>query len=265
LLALGKITNLDEFKSFIDGYDVGIRYMDDHIGYVLEALENQGVTLNDLCVIITSDHGENMGELGLYAEHGTADRATCRIPMIIKWVGGKAGIVDDDIHGNIDLCPTIADLLGTQKHDIWDGESYANVITTGESQGRDHIVLSQNAHVCQRSVRFGKWLYMRTYHDGYHLFPRDMLFDIESDRYEQHDVADEHPEVVREAVQLYLNWHDEMMATSSSPTDPMRTVLQEGGPFHANGHLKRYVERLRETGRADKAELLIQKHPKEFE
>ena len=32
-----------------------------------------------------------MGELGIYSEHGTADEATCRIPLIIKWPGGPKG------------------------------------------------------------------------------------------------------------------------------------------------------------------------------
>ena len=39
----------------------------------------QGV-LDDLAIIVTSDHGENLGELGIYGEHGTADDITCRIP-----------------------------------------------------------------------------------------------------------------------------------------------------------------------------------------
>ena len=261
---LGKVTTLQERKKLIDGYDIGIRYMDDHIGVILDALKKQGVALDDLCVIVTTDHGENLGELGIYSEHATADEPTCRIPMIIKWIGGKEGIVDDDLHANIDLCPTMADLLGIEKHKIWDGQSYANVVKNGECQGRDYVVLSQCAHVCQRSVRFGKWLYMRTYHDGFHLFPKEMLFDIENDPYEQYDVAGKHPEVINEAARLYLNWYDEMMETAASPTDPMRTIIQEGGPFHARGHLKAYAERLRATGRGAAADKLTLRHPNEF-
>ena len=44
----------------IDGYDCGIRYLDTHVGRILDFLEEQGV-LEDTAIIVTSDHGENMG------------------------------------------------------------------------------------------------------------------------------------------------------------------------------------------------------------
>jgi hypothetical protein len=47
--------------------------------------------------------------------------------------------------------------------------------------------------------------------------------------------------------------------------DPMRLVLDEGGPFHARGHLRVYAERLQATGRQGAAEQLRQRHPREFE
>ncbi len=261
---LGKVTNMQEYKRLVDGYDTGIKYMDEHIGRLFDALEKQGVPLEDLAVIITSDHGENIGELNLYSEHATADDVTCRIPMIIKWPGCKAGHVDNDFHGNIDLCPTMAELLGTKRHNIWDGQSYAAVVETGERQGRDHIVLSQCAHVCQRSVRFGDWLYMRTYHDGFHPFPKEMLFNVADDPHETRDVFGQHPEVVQQAAYLYLNWYDEMMTTSPYEQDPLWAIMREGGPSHAKGHLKEYITRLNETGRQDQAEALIERHPGEM-
>ena len=48
------------------------------------AAGNIGTIYEDVAIIISSDHGENMGELGLYSEHATADQITCRIPMIVK-------------------------------------------------------------------------------------------------------------------------------------------------------------------------------------
>ena len=78
--------------------------------------------------------------------------------------------------------------------------SFADAVEDGQRPGRDQLVISQCAHVCQRSVRWdtNPWLYMRTYHDGFHLFPDEMLFDLASDPHEQHDLAGEHPEVVNE-------------------------------------------------------------------
>jgi hypothetical protein len=44
--------------------------------------------------------------------------------------------------------------------------------------------------------------------------------------------------------------------------DPLWNVVREGGPYHAmrTGSVEPYLERLRETGRADHAETLIRKH-----
>lgn len=60
----------------------------------------------------------------------------------------------------------------------YDGESFADLVRTGADGGREYLVVSQCAHVCQRMVRFGDWLYIRTYHDGYHLTEAEELFHL---------------------------------------------------------------------------------------
>ncbi len=259
----GEIKDMEDLRRVIDGYDCGIRYMDSHIGMALEALEKEGV-LDDLAIIISADHGENMGELGIYSEHGTADHITCRIPMIIKWPGCKAGHVDKGLHYNLDLAPTLAELLGMKKKDTWDGQSYAPAILESRECGREYLVLSQCAHVCQRSVRFGPWIYIRTYHDGYHLFPDEMLFNLDEDPHEQNDLADSRPDICREAVYYLNQWHDSMMKTMDSDVDPLWTVIREGGPHHAQGHLKEYLKYLEETGRGYAIPELMRRHPGEL-
>jgi len=262
---LGALETLEDVKRHFDGYDCGTAYMDAHIGQLFDALENAGV-MDDLAVIISSDHGENHGELGLYGEHATADVITCRIPMIIRWPGAKKGTVDTGLHYNIDLPPTLAELLGVPNMPQWDGDSFAPAVTEGRDCGRDYLVLSQCAHVCQRSVRWGDWLYMRTYHDGYHLFPEEMLFNIKEDPHEQHDLAAEQPGLVREGAAKLQEWHNAMMASQpyGYTTDPMQTVLAEGGPEHARGFLPKYVERLKATGRGKHVDELMRRHPQEF-
>jgi arylsulfatase A-like enzyme len=108
---LGEIKDMRDLKTAVDNYDCAIRYMDEQIGRLFAALEKQGV-MDDLVVIISADHGENYGELGIYAEHATADQGTCRIPMIIRWPGMRRGIVDNGLHYHLDLLPTLADMLG---------------------------------------------------------------------------------------------------------------------------------------------------------
>ena len=257
----GEISDLADMRHFIDGYDCGIRYMDAHLGQLFAALAAQGV-LDDLAIIITSDHGENLGELGIYAEHATADEITTRIPMIIRWPGIAAGQVDDGLHYNLDLAPTVAELLGIPASPRWDGRSYAPALH-GTPCGREALVLSQCAHVCQRGVRFGPWLYMRTYHDGYHLFPLEMLFNLPADPHEQHEIAAEHPAICRDGAARLLRWEEEMLATMPAgyTVDPLRTVLAEGGPEHTHGALAGYCAYLAESERAWAIPELRRRHP----
>jgi len=262
--ALGKLTNFEDLRTFIDGYDIGIHYVDHHLGKIIDILKLKGI-YKDTAIIITADHGENLGELGIYAEHATADKATTNIPMIIKWPQGRQGEVVNGLHYNLDLCPTLAELLNVEKSDTWQGKSYAESIFKRVDNSYQQLIIGQLAHVCQRSVRFDQWLYIRTYHDGYYLFPKEMLFDVEKDPYETHNVAEEFPEVCKEAVYRLTNWQDQMMMTMEHE-DPLWTVLREGGPHHAKGHLKKYVKHLEATGRGGAAvDELKRRHPKELE
>jgi arylsulfatase A-like enzyme len=256
----GRLDTMKDLRQMIDGYDTAIRYVDDQIATIIGILERKGF-LDDTAVIISADHGENMGELGIYGEHGTADQATCHIPLIIRWPGGRAGAIDNGLHYHLDLAPTVAELIGGEKQPLWDGDSYAQSVTRDVDCGRSDLIISQCAHVCQRAVLFDDWIYIRTYHDGYHLYPRDMLFNLENDPYEQNEIAAAHPDVCREGVHRLMNWHDQMMETMPRPydNDPLWTVMQEGGPMHTWGALEDYCKRLEETGRAEGAARLREK------
>ncbi|MFD2672242.1 sulfatase family protein [Marinicrinis sediminis] len=260
----GELPDMDGLRQMIDGYDCGIRYMDGHIGELFAALERQGV-MDDLVIIITADHGENQGQLGIYGEHGTADQGTCRIPMIFRWPGVTQPHLNQGLHYHLDLLPTLAELLDKPACASWDGQSYASALSGEKESGRDYVVVSQCAHVCQRSVRFEDWIYIRSYHDGYHLFPKEMLFNLREDPYEQHNIAEAHQQVCKDAVYRLQEWHDDMMSTMPYDTDPLWTVMKEGGPFHAKGHLKAYTEWLEQSERSEAAAELRQRYPAEFQ
>jgi arylsulfatase A-like enzyme len=267
------IRDMTQLRRCLDGYDCGIRYMDGHIGQILDRLEAQGL-LEETAVIVTADHGENFGELGMYSEHGTADRATCRIPMLVSWPGLPAGRAARGLRYHFDLLPTLADLLGADMGPAraeWDGISYADVLRGGPDAGRDDLVLSQCAHVCQRSVRWDRWLYLRTYHDGLHPhFEPDMLFDLVEDPHETRDLARARPDLVREGAARLLAWHDRMMRRqpAGQAADPLDLILAERGPEHASrpaagrpAPYADYFRRLRETGRAAWIPRMLERHP----
>lgn len=253
----------DAMRQWIDGYDTGIRYADDHLGQVLNALADAGV-LDETVIVISADHGENQGELGIWGDHQTADAITCRVPLIIRWPGlTGTPRVDSALHYHYDWAATLIELLGGQTPDNWDGQSFAAAFREGREAGRPYVVTSQGAWACQRGVRFDHYCCLRSYHDGYKQIEPVMLFDLADDPHEQHDLAPARPELVNHAMGLLADWQQEMGLTSRYDVDPLLTVLREGGPFHCRGQLPAYLERLRATGRAHHAERLAARHPDE--
>jgi choline-sulfatase len=256
-----QIASLDDARKMFDGYDAGVLWADRQIALVVDRLKSLGI-YEETAIVISSDHGETLGELGMYGDHQVADAITCRVPMIIKWPGLKPG-VNHGLHYHIDIAAAVIELAGGQVPDRWDGRSCAAALRAGDDGGRDQLVLSQGAWSCQRSVRWGDNLLIRSYHDGYHDFPTLMLFDIRQDPHEQHDLAAQRPELVREGQARLEGWLSEQLGSSPHAIDPMLTVLREGGPYHCRGKLPKYLERLRATGRSAVADSLAAKHPAE--
>lgn len=256
---LSKLENLQDVRKLIDGYDCGVAYADYLTGQIFDKLKEMGI-YEETAIIVTADHGENLGELGLYSEHATADVPCCHIPLIIKWPGAKNGYVDRGLHYNLDLAPTVADLLEVEKADFWDGISMKETLLTGKDSGRNNLVLSQMAHVCQRSARFDDWLYIRTIHDGFHLFEKEMLFDIRKDVHEQKDVSEQYPEICAKGAKIILDWQEQAMQEAELTEDPMWRVMKENGPYHTWNALAQYIERLKNTERGEGAEKLKKKH-----
>ena len=98
-----------------DLYLAGVAQADADIGRILAALERKGV-LDDTLVILTSDHGEDLGEgEGVHErwEHNHMYETNLRVPWILSWPNGLAqGAVVDARVDSIDLVPTVSDLLG---------------------------------------------------------------------------------------------------------------------------------------------------------
>ncbi|WP_101295798.1 sulfatase family protein [Halegenticoccus soli] len=268
-----QIESHEDFRQWIDGYDVGIRYMDDYVGELLAQLERHGIR-DETLVIVSADHGENQGECNIYGDHHTADLPTGRVPLVMSGPGVGVG-VDDGFHYALDLAPTLAELIGTSAADGWDGRSFATALAGEGESGRDHLVLSQGALTCQRGVRWSNWLLLRTYHDGLHDFDDVELYDIDADPHQTTNLAGGHPDVVAEGTRRLEAWHAARMGESArgerggnpdAPTglrDPLWMVIAEGGPYHATRRpekLRRYLARLRETDRAPVADRLEQQY-----
>jgi arylsulfatase A-like enzyme len=91
-------------------YDSEIAYVDYHIGLLLDGLRERS-RLDDALVIFAADHGENLGEQGVYFEHGpNVHDASLRIPLIVAGDGIDPRR-DSDAVALEDLMPTILSLL----------------------------------------------------------------------------------------------------------------------------------------------------------
>ncbi|MBD3193645.1 MAG: sulfatase-like hydrolase/transferase, partial [Candidatus Lokiarchaeota archaeon] len=244
----GEIKNLDDFKNWIAAYDTGILYADNFIGRIIKILEEAEI-YDDTLIFISSDHGESQGELNVYGDHATADHIVNRVPFIIKWPKHDWNAEYSELLYTNDIAATIIEKLGGRVPKSWDGRSFLAKVNSNEKIGRKFLVLSQNAWSCQRSVRFDNWILIKTYHTGMKDYPEYMLYDLEKDFHMQHNLVDAKPDILNEGMKLLDLWYKKMMSSSNFQNDPMWTVIQEGGPFHTRGMLKKYIRRLKKTGR----------------
>ena len=262
-MGVGQIRDLSDVKAHVDGYDTGVHYADLYIGKLIHDLKEMGL-YEDTAIILCADHGENLGELNVWGDHHTADQATNRLPLIIRWPGvadARAGTARRGLYYHIDLTATLVELVGGEQPASWDGLSFAPTLLAEEAikdKGRDALVLSHGAWSCQRSVRWDDWLMIRTYHTGLKDFPEYMLFNILDDPHETTNLAATHRNVLNQGVQTLDAWLAKQMPRALRG-DPFWGVIAEGGPFHANENSddwRNYLARLRATGRAYHAETL---------
>ena len=92
-------------------YDAGILYADHRLGEIFGWLDDARL-LDDMLVIITADHGENLGEHGLMAHGYSLYDTVVHVPLIVHYPKGiiEPGRVGHQVQG-VDLLPTVLDLL----------------------------------------------------------------------------------------------------------------------------------------------------------
>ncbi len=92
-------------------YDAEVAYADSEIGRLIEGLRSAG-RLENAYLVFTSDHGENLGEAGLYFEHGpSVHDASLRVPLLMTGPDVAAGRDGLPILLH-DLAPTLLGLAG---------------------------------------------------------------------------------------------------------------------------------------------------------
>ncbi|NKB98709.1 MAG: sulfatase-like hydrolase/transferase [Pseudomonadales bacterium] len=259
-----EIPDLQAVRQMFDGYDTGVLMSDHYVGQIFNKLADLNID-SDTVIMLSSDHGETLGELNVYGDHQTADQITTRVPLLLHWPGieNKPGIDNTNkplnaFHYQIDVSATILDLLGQRVPSNWDGKSFAEALHRGRDEGRDYLVVSQGAWACQRGIRYDDYIYINTRHDAYHLYPDAMLFDVVNDPHQTNNLATSKPEVLARGKDLLATWLSDN-APYARGRDPHDNVMAEGGPFHVRGQLEDYLTRLRATDRSHCADELAAK------
>lgn len=159
-------------------------FLDRQVGRVLQALEESGQAENTI-VVYTSDHGEQLGEHGLWWKSTFYDDSA-GVPLIIA--GPGIGAVGSTIHQNvglIDLPPTLLDLVGANPIPGASGRSFRCLIENHPRDWPDEIFAENFGGIgektAQRMIRHGPW--KLNYYHGM----RPQLFNIEEDPRELND------------------------------------------------------------------------------
>lgn len=151
-VALGKDVSEREARRATAAYYGMVETIDRHFGRVLEALRHAGQDLDDWIILYTSDHGDMLGEHGIW-EKTHFFEGSVRVPLIVRWPRGLGG--GRAVHQNVSLCDlfaTLCDLAGIPAPAGLDSRSLAGLLRGGDplwdnevvSQLRDSMMIKRD-------------------------------------------------------------------------------------------------------------------------
>lgn len=162
--------------------------VDDGVGELLKALEQQG-QLDNTLIVFTSDEGYFYGEHGLSEERRLAYEESIRIPLYMRWPAliRPGSVVSEDAL-NIDLAPTLLELAGVPPSKQMDGRSLAPLLQGRKVPWRESFLIEYYSDTVfprvykmgYKAVRTRRWTYIR-YVD---LEGMDELYDLEADPFQ---------------------------------------------------------------------------------
>ena len=179
------VTDLDErwHRRARAGYYGHMTHIDLQLNRFLEALDQHALR-EETYVVFLSDHGELMGDHGLFRK-GLPYEGSTRVPLIATGPDVVAGGVRDELIELRDVMPTLLDLAGVAVPEGLDGRSFAPALRGQPHAGRpwlhgEHPFFGQAVHW----ITDGRWKYVWRSGDGV-----EQLFDLEADPREVHDLA----------------------------------------------------------------------------
>lgn len=189
-------------RKLIHGYYASTSYVDTQIGKVIEELENLGMDEKTI-IVLWGDHGFHLGELGIWTKHVNYELAN-NIPLLIVAPGVTTpGSSTLQLVESVDIFPTLAELAGLPVPNVsqpLDGVSLVPVLRDPQARVREYAY-----HAYPRGRRMGRAIRTETQRlvewkeIGADRETADIeLYDYSLGKVERRNIADEHPEIVRE-------------------------------------------------------------------
>ena len=172
----------DHIKRARRAYFANISYLDDKIGEVLQTLAD---TRQEATILFVSDHGDMLGERGLWFKMSFYE-GSARVPLMIASPDMVPGLNTTPV-SNIDVAPTLCDLAGIDMSEVMPWTTGQSLVPQGQGIERTEPVAMEYAaeasYAPMVSLRYGKWKFNRCALDP------DQLFDLEADPHELTNLA----------------------------------------------------------------------------
>ena len=177
----------EEVKVTRQQYCAATELIDNQIGNMLRALEERGM-LENTYIIYSSDHGEMLGDHGLYTK-SLAYEASLRVPLIVAGPGIEGNRVSNELVELIDINPSICELVGVPVLENIDGQSIGPVVRGETETHRSETVSRLGSFTCIRTQTHK----LIESSDGFM-----ELYNLQDDPDELHNIAESEKELVEE-------------------------------------------------------------------
>jgi len=119
----------DYWRRLRHHYFANVAQIDDEIGRVVAAARSHFG--DDLIIVFTADHGEMLGNHGLWGKHNCAYEEVMRIPFVVHMPGAFGSAESDAIVSQLDIMPTFLNLAGVELPGRLDGRDLRTVLNDG--------------------------------------------------------------------------------------------------------------------------------------
>jgi len=216
------IEEADELRRL---YALEAEQADGLVGDLLDFLDDRGMTSNTL-VVVTSDHGEQLGEHDIFFHHHGLYDESIRIPLVMSAPFAEiTGEVGQQVR-LMDLAPTILSVLGLEPLPEASGVSLISWINAPEAPSMSSTLLGRRTP----SLGEGRMLGLRTSEVKYIVDEssgEEMMFNLVDDPLEANDISESQPGAVAQARSVVMVDRGALVeseATESGDMDMLRAL-----------------------------------------